>query len=157
MPTYLIRSLILFVTVGLLIGSSPHSHAAADAKVVTSEYLRTEAGMFAYKPEGTFNFELWVSPTQTAPGGGPLYLLASFENPQGGKPLVSSAVVPSGTKGHVTLSSAPISGMHDGHAYLVTVRVFADKAHAKLLGTHEQPIVYHQLPEEVLARVRTKR
>ncbi|MBE7158873.1 MAG: hypothetical protein INR62_10665, partial [Rhodospirillales bacterium] len=130
----------------LLAGLSSHSYAAADAKVVTTEYLSTEVGMYAHMPDGTWNFEIWLSPTKTAPGGGSLYLLASFQNPQGGKPLISTAVVPTGTRQRVILRSGHISGMRDGHAYLVTVRVFADKAHTKLLGTHEQPIVYHQPP-----------
>ena len=152
MPTYFIRCLILLVTFGLLTSLSPHSYAAADAKRVDSEYLHTESGLFWWKPDNTFHFQLNVSPLKTAPGDGPLYVFASFQNPQGGKPLVSSTIIPRGTQQRVALTSGAVSGMRDGHAYMVTVRVFADKAHTKLLGTHEQPIVYHQLPPEVFRR-----
>ena len=152
MPTPLVRCLILLVTFGLLTGLSPRSHAAADAERVDSEYLHTESGLFWWKPDNTFHFQLNVSPLKAASGSGPLYLLTSFQNPQGGKPLVSSAVIPHGSRQRVELVSDPVNGMRDGRAYLVTVRVFADKAHTKLLGTHEQPIVYHQLPPEVFRR-----
>lgn len=158
MQTHPIRCLILLAAFGLLTGVSPRSHAAVNPGPATSEYLHTATGMFYYyKPDDTWNLRIDVSPLKAAPGGGPLYLLASFQNPQGGKPLVSSEVVPSGTQQPVTLNSAPITGMRDGRAYLVIVRVFADKAHTKLLGTHEQPILYHQVSAELLRQLSNKR
>ncbi len=158
MRSHLLRCLILCAAFGVLTGISPRSHAASNPGPVTSEYLHTATGMFFYyKPDDTWKLRIDVSPLKTAPGGGPLYLVASFQNPQGGKPLVSSAVVPAGTQQPVTLSSVPISGMRDGRAYMVTVRVFADKAHTKLLGTHEQPILYHQVSPDILRQLSNQR
>ncbi len=158
MRSHLRRCLIFFAAIGLITGISPRSHAAANPEPATSEYLHTATGMFFYhKPDDTWKLRIDVSPLKTAPGGGPLYLVASFQNPQGGKPLVSSAVVPAGAQQPVTLSSAPIAGMRDARAYMVTVRVFADKAHTKLLGTHEQPILYHQVSADILRQLSNKR
>ncbi len=128
MTAFLLRCLTLLMAFGLFVALSPLSYATANLERVTSEYLRTDVGSFVYKLDSTWELQIDVSPTKAAPGG-TLYLLASFENPQGGKPLISSAVVPSGKRQSVVLNSAPISGMRDDHAYLVTVRVFDDKAH----------------------------
>jgi hypothetical protein len=141
-------TLLLLGLIGVLETLSPIRCRANPGKT-TSTYLQTTTGGFVYRL-GTrqWTVEVFVKPLRSAPKGGPLYLTAAFENPNSSRaPLVveGNSLEPNSQKFGVKLESPPIWGMRDRQGYQVTVNVYADESRTKLLGTHKQVIVYHDI------------
>lgn len=137
----------------------PAVSRAADPDPATSEYLRTVSGLFVYsKLDNSNRLNIGLAPLKPALGRGSLYLEARFGNPQRrAEPLTKHVTVPAGSRQPVFLSSPPLHSMQDGRAYMVTVLIYADAAHKKLLGIHKQAIVYHALPEDIFRQLGSER
>ncbi len=120
-----------FLLVGTaLLCSLPATSRAADPDATTSEYFRITMGMVTYsKRDNSNRLDVTLAPLKSAPGGGPLYLEARFENPQRGvAPLIQRGSVPAGSKQSISLSSRPLRGVQNGRVYSVTVLIYSDPA-----------------------------
>ena len=144
--------LTVFIGVILLIIFPASSHG--DPKNETSDYLHTIGAGFTYDSHThLWNMFLLVEPLKRAPGSGPFYLEAMFENPRpNSPPLIVTEDSRKVKKSCIELKTTPVSGMRNRKAYLVTVRVFADKRRSQLIDTLNQKMVYHDLgdPEALL-------
>lgn len=133
----------------------------ADPPPTTSEYLHTFSGGFIYRhPTRSWTINLLVQPRKKSPGGGPLYLEATFQNPQiGGLPLVVRKSSLDAGKLGVNFETSAVAGMRDHKAYQVTVRIYGDQARTELLGTHQQTLLYHNIgdPEILFRRAKVNR
>ncbi len=129
----------------------------ADPSPVTSEYLHTFTGGFIYRhPTRDWAMFLIVQPLKKPPGGGPLYLEAEIENPQRGHaPFVIKKSSLDADRLGVKLEVSPVAGMRNGKGYQTVVRVYGDPGRTKLLGSHKQIMLYHDIgdPEQNLRRL----
>lgn len=143
MNQHIRRQILLAVLVAMLFRPTAVS---ANPKSLTSEYLETFSGGFIYDFYAhDWTMFLFVKPLKMAPDGGPLYFLTEFENPQHGSPALFADGSTLAMKGStVKLASPPVKGMRDHKLYQVTVRIYADKKHTKLLGSHSQGTQFHE-------------
>jgi hypothetical protein len=87
------------------------------------------------------NYELQTAPAE------PLYVVAVFENPvDAANPLRTELVVEVGAK-QFTVQSPAIKVITNGKNYEVLLKLYADKNHTQLLGTHKQSLLFNVPPE----------
>ena len=151
--------MMLLVTV---VTTSPLLRCAADPPASDSKYLHSFGGGFAYhRLTHLWSMLLIVSIKKKSSGNGALYYVATFENPLHGRAplIVESSSLKADVVPTVSLDSPPVTGMVDGKTYEITVDVYADEAHATLLGKHRQKIVFHDLgdPEAYANKVDYRR
>ena len=131
-----------------------------DPKPVASVYVKTFGAGFHYEPAGhRWRMFIDVQILKPAPGNGPLYLRATFENPQRGAPnLVVEGDSRQTSENGVKLETPSVSGMRNLRTYTITVFAYTDKARTRLVDTLTQKMLCHYLvnPEATLHGARPR-
>lgn len=138
--------LVILCATFIFIGCSTNNPSGAAARLNPdlgkSEFLHTTGGGFALqvdenqKPESC-HYSLLLVPSKSL--GNPLYLRAQFENPLGGAPLTTDAVLQPTDK-DVLLTSPPVRGLRTARVYRVDVLIYSDAGRTQPISSHTQHI-----------------
>ena len=141
------------LTVGALLAASVAS--AADP-LATSPYFKTTGSGAALEIKGgakSVFFGISLEALKPLPKGA--VIAAEFDNPLAAAAPLKAGYTPKPGEKTVTLRSDALDCVVNNRNYTITVRLYADAAHRKLLGTHIQNVSL-KIPQSAIEQVGIK-
>lgn len=130
----MIRTTLIFVIMTLFVTAC----VTTQPRPAKSEYFASEGGGFLFESEKRqASYGLTLTPLKAIPGGS--FIEIQFENPEGGKPLMSTHTVEWGENKFV-FKSPPVKGLKAYTNYTIEVFLYKDNSKNNLLGIHRQDL-----------------
>jgi len=116
------------------------AHGASPPDPGKSEYLVSTAAGFLFDPGAGTHYALSFDVVKSPPGT--LYVIVEFESPvEAGKPMTTEVVVQPGKRSFQTRSPS-VHEIKNNRRYGVNLKLYADAACTRLIGTHHQDVLF---------------